>query len=220
MEIIQHELQVTESALKLLIVDDHPLVIAGLRSVFSQATVEQADSIKACISRLNANSDHDLAILDFYLSDGDALLAIRQIREVAPSLPILVFSSNRDRAKFEECLSQGASGYLSKQADATRLLASVHAVLRGDHVAWMSHEEPEEDPLRSPADTSPMRALSERELKILALLARGLSNRKIAEDCFITENTVKTHVSKILHKLHVDSRSEAAYLYTRESSHL
>jgi NarL family two-component system response regulator LiaR len=152
--------------------------------------------------------------MDLVMPELDGIGAIRRIREVAPSTRVIALTSFADDEKVFPAIKAGAAGYLLKDvrpadlADAVRKASRGEALLAPSVAARLMQEVSGERP--APA------GLTERELEVLRLIARGMSNKQIARELVVSEKTVKTHVSNILAKLHLADRTQAALYAVRE----
>jgi two-component system response regulator DevR len=203
----------TEPAIRLLVVDDHLMVREGLRSMLGGEGIEivgEASSGGEAV-RVAAALSPDVVLLDLELPDMDGLTVLRQLKENAPTLPVLVVTMHDDPALVRRAVRAGAAGYVLKGIGRAELLASVRAVRNGEAVL---------DPglLRAVVDANgaPARAetasppLSRVELDLLRLVADGLTNREIGQRLRWSQATVKKYVQRILEKLDVSDRTRAA----------
>jgi DNA-binding NarL/FixJ family response regulator len=199
----------TEPAIRLLVVDDHLMVREGLRSMLSGEEIEivgEASTGGEAI-RIAADLSHEVVLLDLELPDMDGLTVLRQLKAIAPALPVLVVTMHDDPALVRRAVRAGAAGYVLKGIGGAELLASVRAVRNGESVL---------DPglLRAVVDgdeaarTGP--PLSSVELDLLRLVADGLTNREIGQRLRWSPATVKKYVQRILEKLDVSDRTQAA----------
>ena len=201
--------------LRVLLVEDHPLFRGALRQVVESS--EEFEVVADYASAAAALADRcepppALAIVDIFLEDGDGIALLRDLRRKYPSARSVVLSAYRDPWNVERARRAGATAFLDKTADPSRVLAALRGALRGI----------ESFPLAAPAglgaegahatEDSRIFLLSAREREVASLLAAGCSNAEIASALFITPGTVKLHVSKIYEKLDVGSRSEAIVL--------
>jgi NarL family two-component system response regulator LiaR len=200
-----------------VIADDHPFVRHGLRTYLEtlddmDVAGEAANGAEAVelVERLLP----DVVLMDLVMPELDGIGAIRRIREVAPSTRVIALTSFADDEKVFPAIRAGAAGYLLKDvrpadlADAVRKASRGEALLAPSVAARLMQEVSGERP--APA------ALTDRELEVLRLIARGMSNKQIASELVVSEKTVKTHVSNILAKLHLDDRTQAALYAVRE----
>jgi NarL family two-component system response regulator LiaR len=201
-----------------LLVDDHPMVREGLRSFLEAqadlAVVGEAGDGADAIRQAEALRP-DVVLLDLVMPGVDGLAALPDLKRVAPDSEVLVLTSFADDSKVFPALRAGASGYLLKTVSAEELARAIRAVSRGEPVL---HPNIARRLMRSvPASVAPPPAehLTSRELEVLALVARRLTNKEIAAELSIAEKTVKTHVSNLLTKLGLTNRLELAR-YARE----
>ena len=195
---------------RVLVVDDHPMVRAGLRSMLSGDEVEvvgEAGSGAEAVERAVA-LDPGLVLLDVELPDMDGVETLARLRAQAPGAAVLMVSMHDDPAMVRRAVEAGAAGYVLKGIGRRELLAAVRAVRAGgsvlDHALLRSLASP------APPDPAPAAALTRVELETLALLAAGLTNREIAERMRWSVGTVKKYVQRILEKLDVSDRTQAA----------
>jgi DNA-binding NarL/FixJ family response regulator len=205
--------------ISVLIVDDQRLVRTGFRVILAsepdiEVVGEAADGVEAL--QLVRSSAPDVVLMDIRMPHLDGLEATRQVLAQSRSRVVILTTFDSDDYVYE-ALRAGASGFLLKDAPADQLLAAIRCAAAGDALI---------DPsvtrrlitrfARSlrPTDTSPaqLRQLTERELQVLRLIARGLSNTEIAADLVIEESTVKSHIGRILTKLNLRDRVQAVVL--------
>ncbi|MGK0499476.1 MAG: DNA-binding NarL/FixJ family response regulator [Oceanicoccus sp.] len=204
--------------MKILIVDDHHLIRAGLEEQlkrwFSSANVLAADSAKQAIKILEQqnSSPPDIAMVDLFMPDGDGFEFIRQLCNLYPDIPILVLSASQNPSHIRKSISMGASGYIAKASSSSEMLRAIKRLLAGG--SYMPTE------VQTNSSTEPgvktlefvKTQLTARQLEILSLMAEGLSNKEIAEQCNLAYNTVKVHVSAILKALDLNNRIHATIL--------
>jgi NarL family two-component system response regulator LiaR len=204
----------------ILIVDDHAIVREGLRALIlgkpDLAVVgEAADGAQAIAQARTLQPD--IILMDVVMPHTDGLEAIRQIRKENPYARIIVLTSFGDEHQVVTAIKAGALGYLLKDSSPQELIEAIRCVYRGESsldpsVARKLMLQFRETPMPD-AGTD---ALTERELQVLKLVAHGLSNDTISHRLFIGEGTVRVHVSNILGKLHLESRTQAALYALRE----
>jgi two-component system, NarL family, response regulator LiaR len=204
-------------AVSVLIADDHPVVRQGLRTFLEtqeglEVVAEAADGGEAV--ELARQLVPDVVLMDLVMHGLDGVEATRRIREASPATKVIVLTSFDDDEKVFPSIKAGAAGYLLKDvrpqdlADAVRRVHAGEALLAPSVAAKLMQEVAAERP--------PANGLTERELEVLRLLARGLPNKQIARELVVSEKTVKTHVSNILAKLHLSDRTQAALYAVRE----
>jgi DNA-binding NarL/FixJ family response regulator len=203
--------------IRLVIVDDHSVVREGLRAFLRlqdgiEVVGEAAGPDEAV--RVAEESLPDVVLLDLAMPEGDGIGAIRRLLEVAPHTRVLVLTSFADDAQIFAAIAAGAAGYLLKDVDPGALadgIRDVHAgrpALHPSVAARLMH--------RSRAPRADRTDLTARERDVLRLVVEGLANKQIAQRLGIGEKTIKTHVSRVLAKLGVADRTQAAVLAIRE----
>ncbi len=200
--------------IKVLIVDDHKVVRQGLRYLLEQEdgieVVGECADGTAAIAAVRA-LEPTVVLLDLFMPGQSGLEVLVQIKRDRPGTEVLMLTSSTADEHLLAAVRAGALAYLPKTAGVDQVLASVRAAARGESVlepriaARLVREVREARPRQGPLDQ-----LSPRELEVLAVLARGRSNREIARTLTISEETVKAHVSSILAKLHLADRTQAA----------
>jgi DNA-binding NarL/FixJ family response regulator len=197
--------------IRLLIVDDHPIVRDGLRAVFeSEAAFEvvgQAADGAEAVDRAGPLGA-DVVLMDLRMPRMGGVEAIRRLRESAPEVRVLVLTTFDSDADVLPAVEAGATGYLLKDAPRDELLRAVHAAYLGQAVLAPSVAQKLLGRVREPAAPA-AESLTERELKVLTLVASGATNREAARQLFISEATVKTHLLHTYAKLGVRDRAAA-----------
>jgi DNA-binding NarL/FixJ family response regulator len=198
---------------RLVIVDDHPIVREGLKAYLELQgdleVVAEAGSVREALERIETHRP-DLVLLDLQLPDASGLKVLAELAKVAERPKVLVLTSFLDEDYLREALRAGAAGYLVKHAGPAHLLDSVRAALRGELPL-----DPGAIKLLAQERDDPLDALTPREREVLARLAEGKSNKRIASELNIVEKTVKSHVSSILAKLGCKDRLQAALYMQR-----
>jgi DNA-binding NarL/FixJ family response regulator len=192
----------------LLIVDDHPVVRDGLRGLFESAPGfevlgEASDGVRAV--RLTAELDPDVVLMDLRMPGGDGVSAIAELTRRGARAKVMVLTTYDTDSDTLPAIEAGATGYLLKDAPRDELLAGVRAAAEGRSVLSPAVASRLVSAVRAPAGEP----LSAREREVLGLVARGASNREIARELFISEATVKTHLTHLYAKLGVNDRAAA-----------
>jgi DNA-binding NarL/FixJ family response regulator len=202
-------------AIRILLVDDHSIMRQGLRAVLDREddlrVVGEAGAA-AAVADLVATEKPHVVLLDLKLTTGpqtDGLDLCRQLTSDYPEVGVLVLTTFAEDRLVVEAVKAGARGYVVKDVDTTELVRAIRAVSRGESAFDARSASAIVRTLNAPAPDQDK--LTDRELEVLRLLARGLSNREIGRDLFISETTVKFHMGNLMRKLHVGRRAEAVY---------
>ena len=200
--------------LKVVLVDDHEVVRQGVRALLESAgdieVVGEAGTAAEAVRRVGYESP-DVVVMDLRLPDGTGIEACRDIRSRFPETKVLMLTSYADEEALLAAIMAGASGYVLKRIRSGELVDSVRRVGAGESLLDAEMTEKLFEKLRGEDTSDPLlRRLSPQERKILDGIARGLTNREIAEELFLAEKTVKNYVSNVLAKLEMSRRSEAA----------
>ena len=200
--------------IRVLVVDDQAIVRKGIRALLAEvetiAVVGEAANGAEAVAQAQA-LEPDVTLMDLVMPVMDGLEAIRQITARQPGARILVLTSFAGDDKVFPAIKAGALGYLLKDSEPAELIHALEQVSRGEPSLHPSIAIKVLQELRRPAQkTPPAHALTAREVEVLRLVAKGLSNREIAAQLTTTEATIKTHVSSILSKLHLANRVQAA----------
>jgi NarL family two-component system response regulator LiaR len=206
--------------IRVYITDDHPIVRRGIKQLLD--TEAGIDVIGEATNGREAVADMDelkpdIVLMDLVMPVMDGIEAIRQIKAAHPSIQILVLTSFATDDKVFPAIKAGALGYLIKDTGPDELVRAIRQVHQGQLTLHPSIAQKllKELSLTSEQPPSPD-PLTEREVEVLKLIARGLSNQEIADSLVVSIATVYTHVSKILDKLHLASRTQAALYALRE----
>jgi DNA-binding NarL/FixJ family response regulator len=198
-------------AIRLLIVDDHPIVRDGLRGVFDGETGfvvagEASDGLEA-LARVG-ELDVDVVLLDLRMPRMGGVEAIRRLREQAPDIRVLVLTTYDTESDVLPAIEAGATGYLLKDAPRDDLIRAVQSAHEGRAVLAPSVAQRLMGRIQAPAPAS-VETLTDREMEVLRLVADGTTNREAARKLFISEATVKTHLLHLYAKLGVRDRAAA-----------
>jgi two-component system, NarL family, response regulator LiaR len=208
------------STIRVLIVDDHSIVRKGIRALLSTErdlqVVGEAGNGAEAVAQAQALHP-DVILMDLVMPKLDGIEATRQITAQQPGMRILVLTSFAADDKVFPAIKAGALGYLLKDTGPQELVQAIHQVYRGEPSLEPSIARKVLTELSAtPQKPSSVEPLTQRELDILRLIAQGCCNKEIAEQLVITEMTVRTHVSNILGKLHLASRTQAALYALKE----
>ena len=198
--------------MRIVIADDHPLIRGALRSsvtaVVGNVDILEAGSFEELAPAFTSGTV-DLVLLDLTMPGVQGFSGLLYLRALHPATPVIVVSGNEDRTIIRRCIELGASGYIPKSLDGAAMGLAIQTVLDGGN--WTPDDV---DLSAAPdAETSDMvrrlASLTPQQVRVLMMLSTGLLNKQIAYELSVSEATVKAHVSAILQKLDVDSRTQA-----------
>jgi DNA-binding NarL/FixJ family response regulator len=209
----------TTTPIRVFLLDDHEVVRQGLRALLESGgdieVVGESGLAVEAASRIPALRP-DVAVLDARLPDGSGIEVCRTVRAVDPHIKALILTSYDDDEALFAAIMAGASGYVLKEITGHDLIGAVHQVAQGNSLIDPTLTARVLERVRNGPSTAPELAeLTEQELKLLALIAEGLTNRQIGERMFLAEKTVKNYVSSILAKLGLERRTQAAVLASK-----
>ncbi|MCK1819444.1 response regulator transcription factor [Streptomyces sp. XM83C] len=214
--------------IRVFLLDDHEVVRRGVHDLLNDepdiSVVGEAGTVAQALVRVPALRP-DVAVLDVRLPDGDGVTVCRELRSRMPELACLMLTSFDDEEALLDSIMAGASGYVLKQIQGSDLVSAVRKVAAGqslldpsatarlmDRLRHDQHQEEEQPPV--------LAGLTEREREILALIGDGLTNRQIGQRLYLAEKTVKNHISRLLAKLGVERRVQAAVIATQAQDRL
>jgi DNA-binding NarL/FixJ family response regulator len=205
--------EMTMDRIKIVIADDHPLFRGALRNAIEGGlpggNILEAGSFEEANRLINENDDTDIVLLDLNMPGMQGYTGLAYLRAAHPGVPVLVVSANEDPSVIRRCLDFGAAGFLPKTQGIETMREAIRAVLAGQ--SWTP-------PDYNPAAASDpeggdlvkrLTSLTPQQVRVLMMLSEGLLNKQIAYELNVSEATVKAHVSAILTKLGVDSRTQA-----------
>ncbi|MBV6759542.1 MULTISPECIES: response regulator transcription factor [Rhodococcus] len=202
---------------RVFLVDDHEIVRRGLVDLLGSApdleVVGEAASVGEAMARV-PGSGADVAVLDVRLPDGNGVELCRDLRAALPELRCLMLTSYSDDEALFDAIMAGASGFVLKQILGTDLVAAVRTVGEGGSLLDSRATSALMNRIRSARRDDPLVQLSEQERAVFDLIGEGLTNREIAERLFLAEKTIKNYVSRLLSKLGMQRRTQAAVLAT------
>ncbi|WP_329567747.1 response regulator transcription factor [Streptomyces sp. NBC_01361] len=216
-----------QNPIRVFLLDDHEVVRRGLSDLLNAepdiSVVGDAENVEHALARGPALRP-DVAVLDVRLPDGDGISVCRELRSQMPELACLMLTSFDDEEALLDAIMAGASGYVLKQIKGSDLVSAVRTVASGQSMLDPATTARLMRSLRTDPDATPelapeLAGLSPRERDILALIGDGLTNREIGKRLYLSEKTVKNHISRLLAKLGVHRRVQAAVLATQLEQH-
>jgi NarL family two-component system response regulator LiaR len=208
-----------DTPIRILIADDHQLVRQGLMALLSvkpgiEVIGQAADGGEAV--ELAQSLEPDIILLDLLMPNKDGIEATREIKAEDPDARILIITSFAEDENVYRAIKAGALGYLLKDSSPQELIQAIHDVCEGRLSLHPNIAIKLIDEINRPVEGQPTEdPLSEREVEVLKLVAKGRSNQEIAEELVVSERTVGAHVSNILSKLHLANRTQAALFALR-----
>jgi DNA-binding NarL/FixJ family response regulator len=209
-----------QDPIRVFLLDDHEVVRRGLTDLLDAepdiSVVGDADTAEHALTRGPALRPH-VAVLDVRLPDGDGITVCRELRDRMPGLACLMLTSFDDEDALLDAIMAGASGYVLKQINGSDLVSAVRTVATGQSMLDPTTtarlmRSLRADPAVPPSLPPELAGLSPRERDILVLIGDGLTNREIGKRLYLSEKTVKNHISRLLSKLGVQRRVQAAVL--------
>jgi DNA-binding NarL/FixJ family response regulator len=228
--------------MKVLLIDDHPLILAALQIVIeglgNGTTVTTASSAAKARETLVLNSDFDLVLLDLHLGDANGFDVLDELRSQYPALPVVVVSASDQQSDVIRAIDAGAMGFVPKRADHETLCDALNMVMSGgiyvpmaaelDAYPHPNHQPTQAGELQTAFDSTlddtlrPTKVadlgLTPRQTEVLALLLKGNSNKLIARELHLSVETVKDHVAAVLRTLGVSTRTQAVLVVSQMSS--
>ena len=205
--------------IRVFIADDHPVVRQGLRGFLESRpgfeVVGEAADTETTVAEVERLAP-DVVLLDLVMPGAGGVAATREITARLPGTRVLVVTSFAGDDQVLPAVHAGAAGYVLKDIEPSSLESAIRVVHRGESLLDPQVTQRVMREVARPSPGGGVASLTPRELEVLRLLARGLSNRQLAEELVVSEKTVKTHVSSILLKLGVHDRTQAALLAVRE----
>lgn len=206
------------SKIRLVLVDDHSVVRRGLRTYLESfpdiTIIGEAANGEDCLTALE-NWLPDVIVMDLLMPGGmDGIAATAKVRQLSPHTQVVVLTAHTDETRVVAALRAGAIGYVRKDADPELLLTAVRAAARGQSMLDPAIAGTVLQELMR--GTAVVPDLTEREMSVLRLLAHGQTNREIAAELVVSEETIKTHVGNILSKLHINQRTQAVIVALKQ----
>lgn len=205
---------------KFLVVDDHPLFRDALQiaihSAFPEAEIIEASSVSQAREHLLQDQGMDLVLLDLSMPGTHGVEGLLELRALTPKTPIVIVSAAEEPRIIHEVMTCGAAGYISKSTRKPELAEAIRDVMSGLIYLPKDYEPPKQEPGSSDEDIAArVASLTPQQLRVLIMLRKGLANKQIAYELDVGETTIKAHVSEILRKLRVTSRTQAVIEVSR-----
>ena len=202
---------------RILVADDHPLfreaLSAALEPHFKDAEIIEADSLESTLVVLNENHQIDLLLLDLNMPGGEYFNGLISVKDVYPDLPVAVISANESIEVVAQVMGLGAQGFIPKSAPTAQIAQAIVTIKGGD--TWVPEEmKPELENVDEEMAQllKRFRELTPKQIQVLSFLRAGLMNKQIAHEMNVTEATIKAHISAILRKLEINTRTQAVLL--------
>lgn len=207
---------------QVLIADDHPLVVGGLKQAVLAAApgaeISVANDFDSMAAVLETSPDTDLVLLDLRMPGVRGFSGLLFLRSERPSTAVIVVSGNEDRAVIRHCLEFGSAGFIPKSTSLETMQEAIARVLDGGRWTPPDFDPDAQHNRESSAMARRLASLTPQQIRVLMMLSQGLLNKQIAYELNVSEATVKAHVSAILQKLGVESRTQAVILATKIES--
>ena len=200
------------ATMRIVIVDDHPLMRGALREAVTgalpSAAITEAGDFEALTSELERDAEPDLILLDLAMPGIRGFSGLVFLRAQYPAVPVIVVSANEDPTVIRRCMDFGASGFIPKTTRLDQMREAIRTVIEGG--TWVP---PDSEGGAVDKETAELMrrlaSLTPQQVRVLMMLSEGLLNKQIAYELSVSEATIKAHVSAILQKLGVDSRTQA-----------
>lgn len=206
-----------DEAKKIMLVDDHNIVRMGLRGLVDndpELTVcAEAPTLADAYAMLESTQP-DLVLLDMKLPDGDGAAGVREIKRMRPETRVLILTAFAEDHMVQESLRNGADGYLLKNVDGRSIIQAIHNVLN----RLMVMDPSVGNTMLATSENPLITQLSDREQLVLNLISQGKTNKEIGESLFLAEKTVRNLITKIMKKIDVTNRTEAAAFWLKHKS--
>jgi DNA-binding NarL/FixJ family response regulator len=205
---------------RVLIADDHPMVrgalVLAVEAAFGRAEIFESATFEELLAVMQKVGIADLVLLDLLIPGVNGFSGLLNLRSSYPETPVVMISAFEEKRLVDEAIALGAVGFIPKSTARPEIVAALHTVAAGKIYVPPAAQAPARDPV--PADTEiahRLSTLTAQQLRVLQLLGTGKLNKEIAYELDIAETTVKVHVSAILQKLNVYSRTQAVILAGR-----
>lgn len=197
--------------LRIIIADDHPVVLKGLKEIieehFDDVTIDISSRGYELLNKIN-NNDYDIVLLDISLPDINGLEVLREIKKKKRKLLVLVLSMYPEEQYAARALKAGANGYLTKRSASDELVLAVRKILSGKKYVSPAFAEKMMFDFESDTEKPPHENLSDRDLQVLCMIGKGKAVKEIAGELHLSPNTIRTYRTRILEKIGVKGTSE------------
>jgi two-component system, NarL family, invasion response regulator UvrY len=197
--------------LRVIIADDHPVVLKGLKEILSEGfddvTIDGTTTGYGLLSSLQ-NNTYDLVLLDISLPDINGLEVLKEIKKKKPKLPILIISMYPEEQYAPRAMKAGAQGYITKLSASDELVRAVRKIMSGKRYVSPAFAEKMVLDFESDTEKPPHEKLSDRELQVLSMIGAGKSVNQVADEIHVSANTVRTYRTRILEKIGVKGTGE------------
>lgn len=202
---------------RILVADDHPLfreaLSAALEPHFQDAEILQADSLDSTMQVLESNAQIDLLLLDLNMPGGEYFNGLITVKDSFPALPVAVISANESIEVVAQVMGLGAEGFIPKSSPTAEIASAIVTIKGGEN--WVPEAmKPELENVDEELTQllKRFRELTPKQIQVLSFLRAGLMNKQIAHEMNVTEATIKAHISAILRKLEINTRTQAVLL--------
>lgn len=206
-------LETEEMPESFLVIDDHPLFLDALKlavhAAFPEADIDEANTLVVANDKLEAGGGYDMVLLDLNMPGTRGFDGLLDLRSRYPKLPVVIVSAIEDADTIHRAITCGAAGYIAKSVRKPELVEAIQGVMNGEVYLPPSYEPPDEANSEENAIINRLKTLTPQQLRVMKMLKQGLLNKQIAHELSVGETTVKAHVSEILRKLGVASRTQA-----------
>lgn len=197
--------------MNILIADDHPVVRQGLKQMLAaepdMVVVGEAKNASETLE-MARNLDWDVAILDYSMPDGNGLYVLKEIKQTHPRRPVLILSMHPEDSVAVSVLRAGAAGYINKECASDELAVAIRKAVSGKKYVSASLAERLAVELEGGSEVPPHELLSDREYRVMWMIASGKSITQIAEELFLSPNTISTYRIRILRKLKLENNAD------------